>query len=90
MTVARRAQCFDAFPTVTLDISLRALGFWSFWLFIIPSLRARRPRGWEKLALNIAFLGSPIVTIGAPFLTSPCPRLDLHASPPHTHLVACA
>ena len=38
-------QVFDAFPTVTIDISLRALGFWSFWLFIIPSLRARRPRG---------------------------------------------
>ena len=38
-------QVFDTFPTVTIDISLRALGFWSFWLFIIPSLRARRPRG---------------------------------------------
>ena len=60
---------FDAFPTVTIDLSLRALGFWSFWLFIIPSLRARRPKGWEKFALDIAFLGSPIVTIGAPFLT---------------------
>jgi len=59
---------FDAFPTVTIDISLQALGFWSWWLFIIPSLRARRPRGWEKLALNIAFLGSPIITIGTPFL----------------------
>jgi hypothetical protein len=60
---------FDAFPWFTIDLSLRALGFWSFWLFIIPSLRARRPRGWEKVALDIAFLGSPIVTIGAPFLT---------------------
>ena len=36
---------YDAFPTVTIDLSLQALGFWSFWLFIIPSLRARRPRG---------------------------------------------
>eukprot|EP00966_Prymnesium_polylepis_P242782 5614487-Prymnesium_polylepis.1 len=43
---------FDAFPTVTIDISLQALGFWSYWLFVIPSLRARRPRGWEKRALN--------------------------------------
>jgi len=59
---------FDAFPTVTIDISLQALGFWSFWLFIIPSLRARRPRGWEKIALNYAFLGSPILTIGMPFV----------------------
>jgi len=60
---------FDAFPWFTIDISLRALGFWSFWLFIIPSLRARRPRGWEKVALNIAFLGSPVVTFGLPFIT---------------------
>lgn len=40
---------FDAFPVYTIDISLRALGFWSFWLFVIPSLRARRPKGWEKV-----------------------------------------
>lgn len=60
---------FDAFPGVSLDLSLRALGFWSYWLFIIPSLRARRPRGWEKRALNIAFLGSPLLTLGMPFLT---------------------
>ena len=66
---------FDAFPWFTIDLSLRALGFWSFWLFIIPSLRARRPRGWEKLALNIAFIGSPIVTIGAPFLTKSPPLI---------------
>jgi len=59
---------FDAFPGVTLDLSLRALGFWSYWLFVIPSLRARRPTGWEKKALNVAFLGSPIITIGIPFV----------------------
>ena len=62
-------SAYDFWPWFTIDLSLRALGFWSFWLFIIPSLRARRPRGWEKVALDIAFLGSPIVTIGAPFLT---------------------
>merc|ERR1719199_1447793 len=60
---------YDAFPTVTIDLSLQALGFWSFWLFIIPSLRARRPRGWEKVALDIAFLGSPLLTFGLPFVT---------------------
>ena len=53
----------------SIDLSLRALGFWSYWLFIIPSLRARRPRGWEKKALDIAFLGSPILTIALPFVT---------------------
>ena len=62
-------SAFDLWPWFTIDLSLRALGFWSFWLFIIPSLRARRPRGWEKVSLDIAFLGSPIITIGAPFLT---------------------
>jgi hypothetical protein len=60
---------FDAFPGIHLDLSLRALGFWSYWLFVIPSLRARRPRGWEKRALNVAFLGSPLLTLGMPFLT---------------------
>ena len=66
---------FDAFPGKTIDISLRALGFWSYWLFIIPSLRARRPRGWEKRALDIAFLGSPIITIGLPFVTKDPPTI---------------
>lgn len=60
---------YDAIPGVQLDLSLRALGFWSYWLFVIPSLRARRPRGWEKRALNLAFLGSPLLTLGMPFLT---------------------
>jgi len=60
---------FDAIPGTHVDLSLRALGFWSYWLFVIPSLRARRPRGWEKRALNLAFLGSPILTLGMPFLT---------------------
>jgi len=68
---------YDAFPLYTIDISLRALGFWSFWLFIIPSLRARRPRGWEKLALDYAFLGSPIVTLGLPFFIKDPPAIWL-------------
>lgn len=66
---------FDAFPGKTIDISLRALGFWSFWLFVIPSLRARRPRGWEKRALDYAFLGSPVLTIGLPFFTKDPPTI---------------
>ena len=66
---------FDAFPGKTIDLSLQALGFWSYWLFIIPSLRARRPRGWEKRALDIAFLGSPIITIGLPFVTKDPPTI---------------
>mmetsp|Transcript_22428 Transcript_22428/g.48973 ORF Transcript_22428/g.48973 Transcript_22428/m.48973 type:complete len:330 (+) Transcript_22428:22-1011(+) len=67
--VASGIFVYDAVPGVSLDLSLRALGFWSYWLFVIPSLRARRSRGWEKKALNIAFLGSPILTLGLPFVT---------------------
>lgn len=74
-TVLGGVAAFDAFPTVTIDISLQALGFWSFWLFIIPSLRARRPRGWEKLALDYAFLGSPLLTIGLPFIARDPPLI---------------
>jgi hypothetical protein len=60
---------YDALPTGHVDLAFRALGFWSFWLFTIPSLRARRPKGWEKKALNVAFLGSPLLTLGLPFVT---------------------
>jgi len=66
---------YDAIPGVSLDLSLRALAFWSYWLFTIPSLRARRPRGWEKKALNVAFLGSPILTFAMPFFTKDPPTI---------------
>ena len=60
---------FDWFQTNNLDISIRVLGFWWWWLFIIPSLRSRRPKGGEKKALDIAFLGTPLVSLVAPALT---------------------
>lgn len=60
---------FDWFQTNDLDISIRVLGFWWWWLFIIPSLRSRRPKGGEKKALDIAFLGTPLVSLVAPALT---------------------
>ena len=40
-----------------------------WWLFIIPSLRARKPAYEEKEALNIAFLASPVVSIIMPTFT---------------------
>jgi len=61
-TLLSGLAAFDAYPGMHIDLSIRALGFWAYWLFIIPSLRARRPRGWEKKALDIAFLGSPLLT----------------------------
>jgi hypothetical protein len=38
-------------------------------LFIVPSLRSRRPKGPEKKALDIAFLGTPLLSILAPIAT---------------------
>jgi hypothetical protein len=51
------------------DISIQVLGYWFWWLFIVPSLRSRRPKGAEKQALDIAFLGTPLVSILAPIAT---------------------
>jgi hypothetical protein len=36
---------------------------------VVPSLRSRRPRGAEKKALDIAFLGTPIISLLAPVAT---------------------
>ena len=38
-------------------------------MFTIPSLRARKPGKVEKKALDIAFLVTPLVSIGMPFAT---------------------
>jgi hypothetical protein len=38
-------------------------------MFTIPSLRARKPGAVEKKALDIAFLLTPVVSIGMPFVT---------------------
>jgi len=61
---------FDWFSSVnSIDVSIKVLGFWWWWLFIVPSLRSRRPSGQEKKALDIAFLGTPLVSILAPIAT---------------------
>jgi len=60
---------FDWFYSNSMDISIQVLGYWFWWLFIVPSLRSRRPSGFEKKALDIAFLGTPLVSILAPFVT---------------------
>lgn len=48
---------------------MRVLGFWFVWLFTVPSLRARKPGEAEKVALNIAFLATPVVSFAMPFIT---------------------
>jgi len=61
---------FDWFQnTRSIDVSIQVLGFWWWWLFIVPSLRSRRPKGFEKKALDIAFLGTPAVSLIAPVVT---------------------
>lgn len=64
---------FGSFPwynTISnMDTSISVLGFWWWWLFIVPSLRSRRPSGWEKEALDIAFLGTPLISILSPVVT---------------------
>ena len=34
---------YDLIPFVDLDLSIRVLGFWSWWLFTVPSLRSIKP-----------------------------------------------
>lgn len=55
--------------TYNMDTSIKVLGFWWWWLFIVPSLRSRRPKGAEKKALDIAFLGTPLISLIAPAMT---------------------
>lgn len=61
---------FDWFNNVAnMDTSIQVLGFWWWWLFIVPSLRSRRPSGKEKKALDIAFLGTPLISLLSPVAT---------------------
>ncbi|CAM9162701.1 unnamed protein product, partial [Choristocarpus tenellus] len=69
-TILGGFMVYDALPFFSdLDISIRVLGFWLIWLFTVPSLRARKPGGEEKEALNIAFLATPVTNLAAPFFT---------------------
>jgi len=60
---------FDWYYYNSMDISIQVLGYWFWWLFIVPSLRSRRPNGFEKKALDIAFLATPLVSLAAPVVT---------------------
>lgn len=60
---------YDWYGAYNMDISISVLGYWWWWLFVVPSLRSRRPKGPEKKALDIAFLASPIVSLIAPVVT---------------------
>ena len=62
-------SCSPSFSNFNRDISIKVLGYWWWWLFVVPSLRSRRPKGAEKKALDIAFLGTPIVSLLMPIAT---------------------
>lgn len=57
------------FKSYNMDVSIQVLGYWWWWLFVVPSLRSRRPKGAEKKALDIAFLGTPLISLLAPVAT---------------------
>ena len=50
-------------PSVT-----RALGMWSVWMLTVPSLRARACSKAEKDALNLLFVGLPLINIIVPLV----------------------
>lgn len=60
---------FDWYYNYQMDLPIQVLGFWWWWLFIVPSLRSRRPSGAEKKALDIAFIGTPAISLLAPVFT---------------------
>jgi len=61
---------YDAVPGYRLDLSVQVLGFWSWWLFIVPSLRSIKPLDpREKKALDAAFFATLVASLAAPVLT---------------------
>lgn len=69
-TVVSGFVAADALPGTSVPLVGRALAFWTVWLFTIPSLRARKGiASWEKSALNIAFLATPLVNLTLPAVT---------------------
>uniref|UniRef100_A0A7S1JDQ3 Uncharacterized protein n=1 Tax=Eutreptiella gymnastica TaxID=73025 RepID=A0A7S1JDQ3_9EUGL len=70
-TLGSFALAYDCVPGVEhVDLPLRALGFWSWWLLTIPSLRAIKPlEPQEKSALDWAFVGTLVASLLAPIAT---------------------
>jgi hypothetical protein len=60
---------FDWYHSYNMDLSIKVLGYWWWWLFVVPSLRSRRPKGAEKQALDIAFLATPAISLVMPVVT---------------------
>lgn len=55
------------FPSDHPDIA-RLMGMWSVWMLTVPSWRARECAPEEKSALDILFLGMPLLNIALPLV----------------------
>lgn len=66
---------YNSIPGYDAPLPIQVLGFWMWWLFIVPSLRARKPSNEEKSVLNIAFLVTPVVSFALPTITRDCPTI---------------
>lgn len=73
--VASLGMVYNSIPGYEAPLPIQVLGFWMWWLFIVPSLRARKPSNEEKKALNIAFLVTPLVSFALPTITRDCPTI---------------
>jgi len=73
--IASLGMVYNSVPGYDAPLPIQVLGFWMWWLFIVPSLRARKPGNEEKSALNIAFLVTPLVSFALPTITRDCPTI---------------
>uniref|UniRef100_A0A0G4GG26 AB hydrolase-1 domain-containing protein n=1 Tax=Chromera velia CCMP2878 TaxID=1169474 RepID=A0A0G4GG26_9ALVE len=67
------ALVYKKWPWGEVDEIFELMSIWVWWLFLIPSLRARKPQNWEKRALDILISTSPFVTIAVPFFSKDPP-----------------
>jgi len=78
----RRHPSFLPSHARSSELTLIVLHLQMWWLFIIPSLRARKPGDAEKEALNIAFLASPAASLIMPAIT----KVSVSPAPASMHL----
>mmetsp|Transcript_28203 Transcript_28203/g.90182 ORF Transcript_28203/g.90182 Transcript_28203/m.90182 type:complete len:196 (-) Transcript_28203:460-1047(-) len=68
---------YDAVPFFpNQELYIRVLGYWSWWLFTVPSLRSIKPLAKEeKTALDIAFLATLVASVATPIFTKDLPTI---------------
>ena len=68
---------YDAVPVFGhQELYVRVLGYWSWWLFTIPSLRSIKPLSKEeKTALDVAFFATLVASVATPTFTKDLPTI---------------